>query len=211
MSSVRRVVRAGGWVLASSSPRRQLLIKDVLEADFEVLSPCVDELHVADMSPQDLTLENARRKAVAASTLRPGAWCLGADTLVFRGGEPLGKPVDLAEARAMLLALSGGGHEVCTSVWICSADGRQLGFSQISRVWMRVLSESLISQYHSLVNPLDKAGGYGIQEHGELIIERLEGSFSNVMGLPTEALHDFLVARFPEAPGLRRMPGVERS
>jgi septum formation protein len=175
-------------VLASQSPRRVELMM-AAGYHFEVVVPQVEEAHDPSLSPAALTVENARRKALAAAVIKPEALCIGADTLVYLDGEPLGKPSDMDEAQAMLRRLSGRAHEVCTGVflaWAGGAGGR--GFHVISRVCFKPLTEADIHTYHALVNPLDKAGAYGIQEHGEMIISRHEGSWSNVMGLPMETL-----------------------
>jgi septum formation protein len=114
---------------------------------------------------------------------------LGADTLVYLHGEPLGKPTSLEEAADMLRRLSGRRHEVCTGVWLAWDGGAQgSGFHVISGVVFKTLTDADIQAYHRLVNPLDKAGAYGIQEHGDKIIDHYDGSWTNIMGLPMEAL-----------------------
>ncbi len=175
-------------LLASGSPRRSQLLREA-GYTFDLLVPEVEEAHDATLSPEALTLENARRKACAAAQQRPQHLALGADTLVYLDGEPLGKPASREEAATMLRRLSGRSHEVCTGVWL-SWQGAQAGtgFHVLSRVFFKTLSDDLIHAYHQLVNPLDKAGAYGIQEHGELIIDHHEGSWTNIMGLPMEAL-----------------------
>jgi septum formation protein len=113
---------------------------------------------------------------------------LAADTLVTIDGCVLGKPVDLADAAKILRSLSGRTHEVWTAVCICHAARAQWqSFHEISRVHFRKLSERAIRDYLAKVNPLDKAGAYAAQGHGTEIIERIEGSYSNVVGLPMEA------------------------
>jgi septum formation protein len=172
-------------VLASASPRRAELLR---EAGFEpeVLSPEVDEAHDPSLSSAELTIENATRKALAGSRLRPGHLTLGADTLVYVDGDPLAKPADYNEALRMLQRLSGRTHQVCTGVAL-ACDGALLeAFAEISHVTFRPLTAEIIRAYHAKVTPLDKAGGYGIQSHAEMILEHLEGSLSNVIGLPIE-------------------------
>lgn len=179
-------------VLASQSPRRVELMREA-GYGFEVVVPQVEEAHDAALTPQALTVENARRKAVAASQMRPEALCIGADTLVYLDGEPLGKPADHAEALAMLRRLSGRTHEVCTGVYLAWDGGRQgRGLHVISEVIFKPLTDELILAYHERVNPLDKAGAYGIQEHGDMIISGHAGSWTNVMGLPMERLGEEL-------------------
>jgi septum formation protein len=161
--------------------------------EFEIVVPEVEEAHDGSLSPEDLTVENARRKAVAGAVLHPDALVIGADTLVYLDSEPLGKPANLDEALTMLRRLSGRSHEVCTGVYLAWDAGRQgRGFHVISHVVFKTLSDDLIRAYHALVNPLDKAGAYGIQENGNMIISGHEGSWTNVMGLPMERLTEEL-------------------
>jgi len=160
---------------------------------FEIVVPEVEESHDASLTPEVLTVENARRKAVAAAWIKPEALCIGADTLVYLDGEPLGKPADLNKALAMLRRLSGRSHEVCTGVYLAWDGGKQgRGFHVISQVLFKSLTDEVIQTYHARVNPLDKAGAYGIQEHGDMIISGHEGSWTNVMGLPMERLAEEL-------------------
>lgn len=184
--------KAAPLVLASRSPRRIELLREA-GFEFEVLSPEVDEVHEAEMAPGELTELNARRKAMAAAVQRPGAVVVGADTLVYLNGRPLGKPETPEEAQAMLRQLSGRTHHVCTGVHVAWEGGRQgKGLHVLSKVRFKELSDEQIRAYHALVNPFDKAGAYGIQEHGEMIIEGHEGSWTNIMGLPMEVLTPFL-------------------
>ena len=112
---------------------------------------------------------------------------LGADTLVSLDDEVLGKPADLEEAAQILRRLSGRSHEVWTAVCLChSASGRWQSFHVVSRVKFRELTDRAIQAYFEKVNPLDKAGAYAAQGHGKEIIQRIEGSYSNVVGLPME-------------------------
>lgn len=174
-------------VLASASPRRAELLKQAGIA-FEVVTPAVDEAHDASLTPAALTVENARRKAIAGTQMRPGGVVLGADTLVYIDGEPLAKPADMAEALSMVRRLSGRTHEVCTGV-LLARDGVVLeAFHVITQVTFKSLADETIRAYHAIVNPLDKAGAYGIQAATEMLLERMEGSFTNVVGLPLERL-----------------------
>lgn len=189
-------------VLASQSPRRVQLMREA-GFDFGIVVPEVEEAHDGSLSPEDLTVENARRKAVTGAVLHPDALVIGADTLVYLDSQPLGKPANLEEALTMLRRLSGRSHEVCTGVYLAWDGGRQgRGFHVVSHVVFKALDDDLIREYHALVNPLDKAGAYGIQEHGNLIISGHEGSWTNVMGLPMERLTEELArtgARVPTA------------
>lgn len=179
-------------VLASQSPRRVQLMREAgYRFEVEVLE--VEEAHDGSLTPEELTVENARRKAVAGAVLHPDALVIGADTLVYLDSEPLGKPASLDEALKMLQRLSGRSHEVCTGVYLAWGGGGQgRGFHVVSHVAFKLLSDDLIRAYHALVNPLDKAGAYGIQEHGDMIISGHEGSWTNVMGLPMERLTEEL-------------------
>lgn len=172
-------------VLASASPRRVDLLRGA-GFDFEIVVPQVEEAHDPSLTPEQLTVENARRKALAGSLLKPGALVLGADTLVYVDSEPLAKPADMDEALAMLRRLSGRVHEVCTGVAF-ACDGKiEHMLHVITHVTFKTLHDTVIREYHSKVNPLDKAGGYGIQACTEMLLERMEGSFTNVVGLPVE-------------------------
>lgn len=175
-------------VLASQSPRRVELMGEAGFV-FEIVVPDVEEAHDAALSPEALTIENARRKAVAGAQAKPDALVIGADTLVYVDGEPLGKPLNHEEALAMLRRLSGRKHEVCTGVYLAWDGGAQgRGFHVITDVFFQPLTDEVILAYHAKVNPLDKAGAYGIQECSEMILSRYEGSWTNVMGLPMECL-----------------------
>ena len=179
-------------VLASQSPRRVELMREA-GYDFEVLPVDVTEAHDESLSPEALTTANATLKAVAGAVLRPDAVVIGADTLVYLDHLPLGKPRDLEEAASMLRRLSGRAHHVCTGVSLASEGGARVQrFAVISHVVFKTLTDADIAAYYSMVNPLDKAGAYAIQEHGERIIERTEGSWSNIMGLPMERLREEL-------------------
>jgi septum formation protein len=175
-------------VLASQSPRRVELMREA-GYDFEIVLPDVEEAHDANLTPEALTVENARRKAVAGALMKPEALVIGADTLVYVDGDPLGKPRDLNEALMMMRRLSGRSHQVCTGVYLASRGGKEgRGFHVITDVTFLTISDAVIQAYHARVNPLDKAGAYGIQEGSEMILQSHEGSWTNVMGLPMERL-----------------------
>jgi len=174
-------------VLASSSPRRRELLQRA-GLVFEVVPSPADEIHDATMEPAALCEENAELKAAAVAEILPDATVIGADTLVFIDGEPLGKPATIEVALATLRRLAGRTHQVCTGVCVIFPGGRRQTFHALTDVTFLPLTDEQIAGYFSLVNPLDKAGAYGIQEHGELIIAGISGSFENVMGLPVEKL-----------------------
>lgn len=177
-------------ILASASPRRVQMMREAGYV-FDVEVPDVEEAHDASMTCDALTTENARRKALVVASRHPGAVVVAADTLVYINSDPLAKPADLAEGRAMLWRLSGRTHQVCTGVAIaCDQDVRC--FSVVTQVKFKALTDDIIDAYHAAVNVLDKAGGYAVQERGELIIEEVQGSRTNVIGLPMDEVMDSL-------------------
>jgi septum formation protein len=192
------------FLLASNSPRRRELL---LEAgfNFEVFEPEVDERVDVDLTLRELTSLNAVRKAMAAARAHPKKVVLAADTLVALDNQILGKPNDAGEAVAMLERLSGRVHDVCTSVFICHlARARSTSFSEMSRVCFHRLTRDAIEHYLTRVNPLDKAGAYAAQGFGSEIIEKIDGSYTNVVGLPMEktvpALAEFGIRPAATAP-----------
>lgn len=175
-------------VLASVSPRRRELLRQILP-EFGVVESLATELHDATIPPRRLCELNAERKAWAVAERYPEHLVIGADTLVFLDEEPLGKPADLDEARAMLRRLSGRIHRVITGVCLIHRQGSRVWmFSEVTYVRFRELGESDIEEYLKLVPVLDKAGAYAIQHEGHRIVDKVEGSFSNVIGLPVESV-----------------------
>jgi septum formation protein len=172
-------------VLASASPRRRELLERAGVA-FEIVVSPAEEIHDASLKPDVLCEHNAALKAEAVAAVRPDATVIGSDTLVFIDDEPLGKPADLDEARSMLRRLAGRVHQVCTGVCVIFPGGAKKIFHSTTDVTFLPLDEAQIDAYLALVNPLDKAGAYGIQEHGERIVESIRGNFDNVMGLPVD-------------------------
>jgi septum formation protein len=173
-------------VLASDSPRRAALLAEA-GFEFETVSPRVAEKFDLDLTLRELTMWNAIRKGIPVARAYPDKIVLAADTLIALEDEIIGKPVDLSEAAQTLLRLSGRTHEVCSAVFIHRfAVGQPAAFHEISRVRFRRLSKAQINRYLAKVHPLDKAGAYAAQGHGAEIIARIEGSFSNVVGLPIE-------------------------
>ena len=163
--------------------------------DCEIIPSPADEIHDASMTPQALTEHNARAKARAISGLHPAATVIGADTLVFIDGEPLGKPRDMADAEAMLLRLVGRTHQVCTGVCLCRGDdGKCVTFHAITDVSFHPLSLPEIRAYHAKIDPPDKAGAYAAQDHGAEIIRETSGSWSNIVGLPMDELREALAS-----------------
>ncbi len=177
-----------GLILASRSPRRRDLLAEA-GYRFEIVEAQVEEVSPEYLTVGETVLLNAKRKAGAVAAKHPTAMVLGVDTLVEFEGRPLGKPADLDEAKAGLARLSGKTHQVCSGVWLrIDAERRQVGFVETSRVRFRPLSALEIERYVRLIDPLDKAGGYAAQEDPLGIIARIEGSRTNVIGLPMERL-----------------------
>jgi len=183
--------RVSRLILASASPRRKALLVR-LGLPFEIIPAEVDEHEPSGSEdPRGLVLHNAALKADAVAAIHPDAIVLGADTTVFLGGEVFHKPGDLAEARAMLLRLSGRTHTVFTGLAV-RGRGLKLAASAESHVTFRTLADDDITRFFTKCDPTDKAGGYGIQEGGELIVERFEGPLDNIIGLPLLATEQIL-------------------
>ena len=172
-------------ILASASPRRRELLA-AAGLDFDVIPSPAEEIHDSALGMAGLCEENARLKATAVSGLHPEAAVIGADTLVFLDGDALGKPKTLDEAASMLCRLSGQTHQVCTGVCIAGPGAGLKTFHCITNVRFRELDQRTISHYLAISAPLDKAGGYGIQNHGDMIVSGIVGSYENVMGLPVD-------------------------
>jgi len=180
------------FILASASPRRRELLAE-LGVPFEVVVADVTEHEAPDADPRALVAHNAALKADWVASRHPEAFVLGADTTVFVGRTVLNKPRDLAEARAMLRLLSGRTHTVFTGVALRrAADGLRIDEGVATEVAFRPLDDAAIDAYLAAVNPLDKAGGYGIQENGERIVAGTRGSFTNIVGLPMEVTKQIL-------------------
>ena len=175
-------------ILASASPRRADLLREC-GLEFTVLRSTAEELSPEHLTPQELCQLNAHRKARAVAKKVPDALVLAADTLVFLGREVLGKPASKSEAFEMLSRLQGRTHQVVTGVTLLRLRShRETMFAVSTDVRFRPLEQKEIKAYLAKINPLDKAGAYAIQEHGELIVEEISGSYSNVVGLPLERL-----------------------
>ena len=179
-------------VLASKSPRRRELLA-VLGIKDPLILPAGEEAPApAALPPEEAVLHIARAKAMDVAPRAPaGSLVLAADTIVVLEGEILGKPADEADARRMLRALSGRSHTVYTAVALL-CEGRELCRRVGTEVCFRPLSEEEISRYIATGEPLDKAGAYGAQGLASLFIERMEGDFFNVVGLPLCALGEML-------------------
>ena len=181
-------------ILASRSPRRSDLLRG-LGVEFQVVVGKVDEIAPEHLTPHEIAQINAYRKARVVAKRFPDALVLGADTIVCLGNRVFGKPADRVDAARMLGKLQGRTHEVVTGVCLIRLrEHRQRLFAVSTRVRFRPLRTPEIQRYLGLMNPLDKAGSYAIQEHGEMLVESVTGSFSNVVGLPLEKLKEELEA-----------------
>jgi len=178
-------------ILASRSPRRQVLLKKVVPR-FKTVIPRVKERHLGNKSPIRNARDNALWKALAVGRKYKNSWVLGADTIVVLRGKILGKPKSLKGAKRMLAKLSGKNHKVITGIALINKQKNgECVFHAITKVRMKRVNSQFIDDYISKVNTLDKAGAYGIQEKPK-IIQSIRGSYTNVMGLPLEKLRNIL-------------------
>ena len=174
------------YILASKSPRRQELIGYIL-SDHEVIVSDVEEILPEGIAPEDVPAYLAGIKAQAVAAEHPDDVVIGADTVVILDGEVLGKPKDRDDAFRMLRALSGKAHTVITGCAIIQ-NGKMTTFADHTRVEFYPLSDREILDYIATGEPFDKAGAYGIQGKGSVLVKRIEGDFFNVMGLPVARL-----------------------
>ena len=186
-------------VLASASPRRRDLLT---AAGFEVvIRPAEVEELTGGLSARALVLANAELKALAVAAHTQGDLVLGADTIVVLDGEILGKPRDLSHAAEMLGRLGGKTHEVLTGVCLIRGGAvTQCSFVESTRVAFRPLDEAIIEAYLADIDPLDKAGSYAAQEDRGRLIEQIEGSMENVIGLPVARVLAAIETHFTELP-----------
>ena len=179
-------------VLASGSPRRRELLERIGITDFLVRVPEVEEYVPEGLLPSQVVEYISKEKAeVAARLCEPEEIVITADTMVFLGHSRLGKPRDDAHALEMLTALQGRRHTVCTGLTVCQG-GRSFTESESTDVFFRSASQAELQSYIATGEPMDKAGAYGVQGRGALLVERLEGGFFNVMGLPVLRLSRML-------------------
>ena len=180
-------------VLASGSPRRKQLL-EMLRIPFRVVPPDVDEHVLSGESPDAYVTRLSRAKAQAVAPRAPGDVILAADTTVVLGGKIFEKPTSPAHAVQMLEQLQGKTHEVLTAVAVAQ-DGKLEQALDVSRVTFRAIDRQTLQEYVATGEPLDKAGAYAIQGLGAPLIERVEGDFFGVMGLPLRLALD-LLAKF---------------
>lgn len=176
------------FILASESPRRIALLRSA-GFSFQIVPPSIEESRSEFFTPAELTLFNAFQKATAIANRYPDELVLAADTIVALGPKVFGKPSDLEDARRMLAQLVGKSHDVITGIAIVHAKRNRL-ISRTVRtgVKFRALSATEIEEYLKIAQSLDKAGAYAAQDSPGLIIEKIDGSFSNVVGLPMEVV-----------------------
>ena len=171
-------------VLASASPRRHELLGRIGITEFDIRIPEVEESFPEGLTPQQVVEHISREKAEAAAKLcTDDEIVITADTIVFLDHERLGKPRDEADALRMLTALQGRHHTVCTGVTVRRGD-QIITESETTQVYFRSAAKEELLAYIATGEPMDKAGSYGIQGKGSLLVEKLDGDFFNVMGLP---------------------------
>ena len=178
-------------ILASQSPRRIELLKE-LGLHFQIIPASVEEATQADRTPEENAVAIAGRKATHVARDNAGAYVLGADTLVVLDGDLLGKPHNAHDADRMLHRLSGRTHRVITGVVLVDDKGVHWEQTVTSTVDIKPLNDETIHAYIATGEPLDKAGAYAIQGLGEDLVDAWSGSWSNIVGLPTETVCDLL-------------------
>ncbi|MGC8121156.1 Maf family protein [Marinobacter sp. VGCF2001] len=181
-----------GLILASASPRRAELLRQI-GVSFRVMPAEIDETPQPAEPARDYVERLAREKALAVSRAAPDVLVLGSDTSVVLNGEILGKPASEAEAGDMLQRLSGNTHQVMTSVALAQADQCQ-ALVVVTDVTFRELEAAEINAYVATGEPMDKAGGYGIQGLGGIFVRELRGSYSAVVGLPLRETAELLAS-----------------
>jgi len=179
-------------ILASASPRREILLKQLIPR-FKVISSRVDESKLRAKTPAAFAVKAALAKANDVAGQNPNSIVIGADTIVVLGKKILGKPKDKKHALTMLKSLIGRTHQVITGLAVVdSKTGAAVTDFVVTKVKMKKVSPAVIKDYVDSGRPLDKAGAYGIQEIEEVFIDRIEGDYDNVVGLPVEKLKQLL-------------------
>ena len=188
---LREKLKNHNIILASGSPRRQTFFKE-LDLDFTIQLKEVEEVYSSELKHSEITDYLSQVKASVFENLNENDILITSDTIVWKKGKALGKPKDFEEAKQMLQDLSGQMHEVITSVCFTSKEF-QITVNDVTKVWFKILSEEEIEYYLKNYKPFDKAGSYGIQEWiGYIGIEKIEGCYFNVMGLPTRLVYKTL-------------------
>lgn len=180
------------FILASSSPRRKELFS-MLQLPFEIKTADVEEQSVRYENDQQYVKDVALLKAMAIFKQYPQHVVIGADTIVSFNGELLHKPKNEEEALRHLQKLSGQTHEVLTGVVVCKPNHNPFVFVETTKVTFKSLDDAFLNVYISTNDPFDKAGGYGIQTIGMLLVEKIDGDYNNVVGLPLARLTEHLL------------------
>lgn len=197
-TSEERTDDGPGLILASASPRRAELMRSI-GLGFIIRPSRVPEIAVPGEPPEDFVLRVSRSKARTAGRWNDGHWVIAADTVVVKDGEILGKPGDREDAARMLRLLSGATHRVVTGITVVPPGGELLADVAETAVTFLRLSETEIERYVASGEPDDKAGAYGIQGLAAVFVEHIEGSYSNVVGLPLSLLYQLLLETgYPE-------------
>ncbi len=192
MIEKNRNINSSTLILASKSPRRINFFKE-MQLSFIDISANLDESR-KHYYPLHISVIHAIQKAKLVSRIYPDNFVIGVDTVVEFEDNILGKPANIYDAEETLLSLSGKTHHVVSSVCIIKmSDFTFCTFSEQSIVKFKNFDIETVREYYTHVNPLDKAGGYAIQEHGKMIVEHIRGSKDNIIGLPTEKLKDTFV------------------
>ncbi len=183
-------------ILASASPRRKEILQN-LGLEFEVITSSAEEKVPDGLPPHIIVQELAMLKGADVAAKTKNALVISADTIVWLDGKMLGKPKDAEDAKYMLKMLSGNVHEVYTGVCVThSGSGKSVSEYEMTKVYFRKLSGGEIERYIATGEPLDKAGAYGIQGKGCLLVEKIEGDYLNVVGLPAVSLAKILREEF---------------
>jgi len=179
-------------ILASNSPRRRQLLAQI-GYSFDIVPADVDEQVRAGESPEEYAVRVARDKAAVAAQRKGRGVIIGADTIVVLGSDILGKPESSEDAERMLTLLSGREHRVVTGLAVMDPAGGRVETRVVTtKVWFRALRAAEIEAYVATGEPMDKAGGYGIQGRGAVLVDRIEGCYFNVVGLPLAVLAEVL-------------------
>ena len=176
-------------ILASQSPRRVELLKKIIK-NFLVIPSGIDEVCSSILSPEENAIILSRKKADWVANRYPHHWVIGADTLVVLENEIIGKPTNLDDAHKILKQLSGRKHKVITGVTVVHSE--TLSAAIVSQVNIKTLNNNEIASYINSGESMDKAGAYAIQGKGASVVKNYEGSYSNIVGLPIDALKDLL-------------------
>lgn len=174
-------------VLASGSPRRRELLAE-LGWKFSIDSHHGEEVKIEGEPPEKMVMRLSREKASSVAARNQGRWIIGADTVVVIDGKDLGKPTDKEDAVRMVALLSGRTHTVITGVTLLAPDGRSLVRAEKTAVTFRKMSDKEVRDYVARGESMDKAGAYAIQGYGTLLVEKIDGCYCNVVGLPLECL-----------------------